>query len=73
MSLQLQRQCRPQLTTSSLHSPWPTTPRPNDIRQHSGDTEDNPFFWLLSCDLPEEVIDPDLFDWPEETGLMDGV
>ena len=48
------------------------TPTPNDIRQHSGDTEDNPF-WLLSGDFPKEVIDPDPFDWPEETGLMDGV
>ncbi|KAH9082274.1 hypothetical protein EDB83DRAFT_630539 [Lactarius deliciosus] len=47
-----------------------TTPTPNDIRQHSGDTEDNPF-WFLSGDFPKEVIDPDLFGWPEEIGLMD--
>ncbi|KAH8998779.1 hypothetical protein EDB86DRAFT_3146059 [Lactarius hatsudake] len=69
---QLQR--HPRLTTLSLHSPppitSPTTPTPNDIRQHSGDTEDNPF-WFLSGDFPKEVIDPDLSDWPEEIGLMD--
>ncbi|KAI9454891.1 hypothetical protein BJY52DRAFT_699722 [Lactarius psammicola] len=47
-----------------------TTLTPDDIRQHSGNTEDNPFL-LLSSDFPKEVIDPDIFDWPEETGLMD--
>ncbi|KAF8273826.1 hypothetical protein EI94DRAFT_1715006 [Lactarius quietus] len=41
-----------------------------DIQQHSGDTEDNPF-WLLSGFSLKAVIDPDFFDCPEETGLMD--
>lgn len=73
----------PKATSASVSSPTdnivascpsthhvPTTPTPNDIRQHSGDTEDNPFLFL-SGDFPKEVIDPDLFDWPEEIGLMD--
>ncbi|KAH9049510.1 hypothetical protein EDB84DRAFT_1042138 [Lactarius hengduanensis] len=75
----------PKATSASVSSPTdnivasfssahyvPTTPTPNDIWQHSGDTEDNPF-WFLSGDFPKEVIDPDLFNWPEEIGLMDGV
>ncbi|KAH9056954.1 hypothetical protein EDB87DRAFT_1686669 [Lactarius vividus] len=57
------------VSSTSAHC-VPTTPTPNDTRQHSGDTEDNPF-WFLSGDFPKEVIDPDLFDWPEEIGLMD--
>ncbi|KAH9043682.1 hypothetical protein EDB85DRAFT_2138387 [Lactarius pseudohatsudake] len=73
----------PKATSASVSSPTdnivasfssahhvPTTPPPNDIRQHPGDTEDNPF-WFLSGDFPKEVIDPDLFNWPEEIGLMD--
>ncbi|KAI9445387.1 hypothetical protein H4582DRAFT_1915146 [Lactarius indigo] len=59
------------ITASLTPAPHvPTTPTPDNIWQHLGDMEDNPFCFL-SGDFPKEVIDPDLFDWPEEIGLMD--